>query len=348
LNFYQILNKYIKKKKILLDNYAILVFKKQSIMNTNIDKSTNTKNKLTSKSSKSSKKDPIKICINNFWQNAFDGDFFQHLLNLACDNNYEVVEDGNNADVVISSVFGNIRYPKDKTIFIIGENIRPNFRICKYSLSMDVDNYCGHNCHLPLWYCKIAWPGFKYKVEKTITSHNREGHGYIPLSSLTAKRKLLNKRNKFCALIAGNPEILRVNMFMFLNTYYKKVDGFGPLFGSIAQESKFEILQDYKFCLCPENGIYPGYITEKLIEAWFSGTIPIWSGHNFTGSGINEKAFVNYQNFNDMREFIIRIINLDQNEDDYKYIYEQPLLLKSPELEPVVEFLKNSIIDIIK
>ena len=85
-----------------------------------------------------------------------------------------------------------------------------------------------------------------------------------------------------------------------------------------------------------------------MIEAWFSGTIPIWSGHNFTESAINEKAFVNYQNFNDMREFIIRIINLDQNEDDYKYVYEQPLLLKSPELEPVIEFLKNSIDDIIK
>ena len=144
-------------------------------MTINIDESTNTKKNLTSQASKSSKKDPIKICINNFWQNAFDGDFFQHVLNLACDNNYEVVEDGNNADVVISSVFGNIRYPKDKTIFIIGENIRPNYRICKYSLSMDVDNYCGHNCYLPLWYSKIAWPGFKCKVEKTITSHNREG-----------------------------------------------------------------------------------------------------------------------------------------------------------------------------
>lgn len=139
-----------------------------------------------------------------------------------------------------------------------------------------------------------------------------------------------------------------MNIFIFLNNYYKKVDGFGPLFGSIAKESKFEILEDYKFCLCPENGIYPGYITEKLIEAWFSGTIPIWSGSNFSGSGINEKAFVNYQNFNDMRKFLTRIINLDQNENDYKYIYEQPLLLKSPEIEPVVEFLKNSIDDIIK
>ena len=56
----------------------------------------------------------LKICIVNFSQNAFKGDFFEFLLNHATDQNYEFVKDGNNADVVLSSVFGNTKYQKEK------------------------------------------------------------------------------------------------------------------------------------------------------------------------------------------------------------------------------------------
>ena len=61
----------------------------------------------------------LKICKINFWPTAFDGDFFEFLLKQATDGKYEFVEDGNNADVVISSVFGKVQYPKEKTIFFI-------------------------------------------------------------------------------------------------------------------------------------------------------------------------------------------------------------------------------------
>jgi hypothetical protein len=42
--------------------------------------------------------------------------------------------------------------------------------------------------------------------------------------------------------------------------------------------SKFEVLQRYKFCLCFENMAMNGYITEKLFDCLYAGTIPLYLG----------------------------------------------------------------------
>ncbi len=293
----------------------------------------------------------IKICIVNFWERAFKkGDFYEYLLNQALGDKYEIIEDGNNADVVISSVFGDAKFPREKTIFIIGESIRPNFLRCKYALSHDQDSYYGYNCYLPIWYNKIAWPGFEFISQKKFKNHPHEqdGYGYISLDSLISKRRLNpgNNKKKFCAIIAANPEALRINLYAFINKVYKKVDGYGPMFGKIAATPKATILQEYKFCLCPENSFYPGYITEKLIEAWYSGTIPIWSGSLSSKRIFNQNAFLNYQKFNEMDKFIQNIIRIDQNDEEYTDIFEQPLLLKKPDIKIVINFLRRAILNI--
>ena len=43
-------------------------------------------------------------------------------------------------------------------------------------------------------------------------------------------------------------------------------------------ESKFEVLQNYEFCLCFENMRMDGYITEKLFDCLYAGTIPLYLG----------------------------------------------------------------------
>jgi hypothetical protein len=42
--------------------------------------------------------------------------------------------------------------------------------------------------------------------------------------------------------------------------------------------SKFEVLQRYAFCLCFENIAMNGYITEKLFDCLYAGTIPLYLG----------------------------------------------------------------------
>jgi len=43
-------------------------------------------------------------------------------------------------------------------------------------------------------------------------------------------------------------------------------------------ENKIETISNYKFCICAENVEYDGYVTEKIIDCFIAGTIPIYFG----------------------------------------------------------------------
>lgn len=286
----------------------------------------------------------IKVCPINFWDKAFRNDFFHYLLNLATDGSVEYVNTIEGADIVFSSIFGKTPSPREKTILYVGENVRPNFLTCRYSLSFDTDPWGGANCFLPFWYSRLAWPGFSYVNER---EDGINTHGYeelIPIDALLRPRKapsnLVSRR--FCCSVAGNPEPLRLNLYMALNQY-KKVDGYGKLFNKPLFASKFDILRNYKFCLCPENSYFKSYITEKVFDAWHGGTIPIWYGPNEAACGLNTSAFLNYATHLNISALIKDVIRLDSNHEDYLQTYAQQLLTKAPEIEPVVHFLASAI-----
>ena len=150
----------------------------------------------------------MKLCVVNFWEGAFDGDFFDFFFS-SCFADLTYTTNPHEADLVVTSVFGNVQTDPAKTISYIGENIRPSYIGYSHSLSFDYDTYGGRNVRLPLWYSRLAWDGFTEKPRR-VGSNN---HGYeplIPIKPLLQPRKLdMTKKDKFCALIAGNPEGLR-------------------------------------------------------------------------------------------------------------------------------------------
>jgi hypothetical protein len=280
-----------------------------------------------------------KLCVVNFWEGAFDGDFFDFFFN-ACFDSVIYTNNPHDADLIITSVFGNVATDPAKTLAYIGENIRPNFIGYNHSLSFDWDNYGGRNHRLPLWYSRLAWDGFEQKPRKD----NMHNHGYeqlIPIKPLTQRRKLdIASKDKFCALIANNPEGLRINLYNSISKY-KQVDGYGNMFGNPLRKSKFAILPEYRFCLCPENSIYDGYITEKLIDAYAGLTVPVYSGDASVAEDFNYMAFLNYQEFKDMNRFVEYVRGWDGNQEMYKHTYEQPLLTKEPSLDGAIAFVRS-------
>jgi hypothetical protein len=280
-----------------------------------------------------------KICVVNFWEGAFDGDFFDFFFR-ACFPDLTYTDSPHDADLVVTSVFGNVYTDPAKTLAFIGENIRPSFVGYGHSLSFDYDTYGGRNFRLPLWYARLAWDGFEQKRRQD----NHNNHGYeqlIPIKRLTQRRPLdIKGKDKFCALIANNPEGLRINLYHSISQY-KQVDGYGNMFRNPLRKSKFAILPEYKFCLCPENSIYDGYITEKLIDAYAGLTVPLYSGDISVDSDFNPLAFLNYQNAKDMDWFVESISFFDKNLDTYQHIYEQPLLLEEPKLDDAINFVRS-------
>jgi hypothetical protein len=280
-----------------------------------------------------------KVCVVNFWDGAFDGDFFEFFFHTAF-GGIDYVLSPYEADVIISSVFGHTQTDPKKTIMYIGENVRPNYLGYNHSLSFDYDSYGGRNFRLPLWWSRLAWDGFVQKPRKP----NAHNHGYeqlLDIKSLMQPRKLdMSIKDKFCAMIAGNPEGLRVNLFNSVSQY-KPIDGYGLMFGNSLRKSKFAVLPEYKFCLCPENSVYDGYVTEKLIDAYAGLAVPLYSGDMSVKEDFNTKAFINYQDFKRTEIFLHDISWFDTDFGLYKDMYEQPLLLKEPNLDDAIQFVRS-------
>jgi hypothetical protein len=92
--------------------------------------------------------------------------------------------------------------------------------------------------------------------------------------------------------------------------------------------SKLAWLPKYKFNICFENSSYPGYVTEKLYEAYIGNTIPIYWGSSTIEVDFNPKAFLNWFDYGSDDALIEAVIELDNNEDKYLEMYMQPLFTK--------------------
>ncbi|MDR3417027.1 MAG: glycosyltransferase family 10 [Nevskia sp.] len=291
----------------------------------------------------------LRICFVNFWDGAFsaanDTGFLPYVFTEAF-GGLEITEDVAAADVVISSVFGRTPTPPEKTIQYIGENLRPNLARYRFTLSFDHDTYGGRNFRLPLWWWRLDWPGYGARRRQRPAPAGSHPHGYeelIPIDALLRPRPPAPlRRPGFCALIASNPEPLRCNLFLALQSL-GEVTGYGPMFGKPLHRSKFEVLPDFRFCLCPENGIYPGYHTEKLVDAWYGGCIPLYSGDRLLHHDFNSAAQLNYQDYLETGRFLAAVKRLETDPEAFAEVYAQPLLLQRPSLEPLFHFLRQAV-----
>ena len=64
-------------------------------------------------------------------------------------------------------------------------------------------------------------------------------------------------------------------------------------------DDKISTVGNYRFALCFENCIYPGYLTEKIFDCFFAGTIPIYLGAPDVQELIPNQCFIDFREFND-------------------------------------------------
>jgi len=81
-------------------------------------------------------------------------------------------------------------------------------------------------------------------------------------------------------------------------------------------DSKFEVLSQYKFCLCFENMNMDGYMTEKLFDCLYVGVIPLYWGAHDVGRWVPEKAYIDVSLFSGWGEIEEYIRSLSQSEID--------------------------------
>jgi hypothetical protein len=124
------------------------------------------------------------------------------------------------------------------------------------------------------------------------------------------------------------------------------ITGKGPA-QSRQQTPKREILSNCAFALCPENRLYPGYITEKIPEALASGSYPLGWYLNGLNRSFDQDGHLN------IAELEAHGISADGSlakSIDERYIHlckegSPPLIDQVPSLEPIIELLERAVLD---
>jgi hypothetical protein len=244
-----------------------------------------------------------------------------------------------NPDLLVYSVFGNSHLNYNcKKIFWTGENVRPDFSHCDLALTFDYNDDDRH-FRLPL-YALTYWE-FQHLMS--------EREEVIPA--------------KFCAFMYGNLHqgtngwgnfqdgvVKRVDIFNKLSKY-KKVDSCGSANNNIGfmvprgGEHKIDFLKSYKFTFAIENTSNPGYVTEKIIEPFFSNSVPIYWGSDRIHEEFNRESFINCHDFKSNDDIVEFIVELDKNPDLYQKMKKSPFIASHNEhldFSRVINFIRNN------
>jgi len=282
----------------------------------------------------------MKLSFLDFWQYPVsfqsNNNFLYYLL-LECFEDVELV-DPEDAELIIFSCFGNdhTRFNHCKKVFYTGENIRPSSKKSNYSLSFDYDDYEGKNIRLPLWLMYIDW-------FKKGTYGNPEY--LIPESYLYNQNEFSGKsKNKFCSTVFSALYEMRTKAVEKLSQY-KSVAVYGkyglPL--HYGEKNKLNAISDYKFSLCFENSIQPGYFTEKLLHAKVAGTIPLYYSDSTFVSDFNPKCCLNLHEIG-LDSLYEKVIEIDNDQNLYNQILNEPLFNEKVSLDPFIKQITKNVI----
>lgn len=218
-------------------------------------------------------------------------------------------------------------------IFYSAENHRPPPGAWDAYLTFDTYDFSGKNAYFPLWWL----------TSTDLLGLNKSPFLGRPLTIeelITKRRPDLSGRTRFCAVFAGKAWPFRMHAINEL-TKIEKVDVFGDLSrNQIATKS--EIGGNYRFILCFENDVYPGYVTEKLPEAWATGAIPLYWGEDRAKS-FNEMSYINLNQMKSFSHFLDRVAHLNNDKVAWSHMASQPLINERPDLGQAISIIRRAL-----
>lgn len=255
----------------------------------------------------------IKIWFTDFWPEWNYEDFITPILK----KHFEVVLDKNNPDVLFHSIFNRMSDTpnyKCKKILYLGENQRASQHTSDYTISFDPHNET--NFRLPLWQVyMLLRPELKDRL------YNRLNYAE-------------GQFERWCAFTVSNPSnFMRIGAYQYLNQY-KHVHSYGKVMTNdfslqrISAEGKywrdvkdeFFLKHPHKFMIAYENTPFRYYCTEKLMDAFLVGAMPIYWGDTRVGEDWNEEAFINVT-----KQEIDIVKNFDRDWKRFEEMYKQPV-----------------------
>jgi hypothetical protein len=233
---------------------------------------------------------------------------------------------------------------KPLTLFHTAENYRHDFWAADYSISFDLAVSSSAHFRLPYWMEMIDWS------HEGVTGNENPRYG----SLLNIERlmqplgRTYQEKNWRALFLSSHLREPRKTLLQVLKRHMS-VECRGPFFDLGIQNHhqsgflKKELLKNFAVNLCPENGLYPGYYSEKIPEAFYADCLPIsWTDSNVSVD-FNPDAFINLAPLTSSNfEELSAIVESAKNSEKYA---SQHLLKVSPSILPFQEFIKRMIQD---
>jgi hypothetical protein len=116
---------------------------------------------------------------------------------------------------------------------------------------------------------------------------------------------------------------------------YKMIDHGGKYNNNVGGRviNKIKFLSQYKFSIAMENSEADGYLSEKILDSFLAGTIPIYFGDYMMDEFINPKSFILIRNRNDLKEKIEYIKKIDNDDKLYEKILKEKIFVDNDFIE---------------
>lgn len=219
------------------------------------------------------------------------------------------------------------------------ENTRPDWSKHDFCIGSDLAISSPSYHRFTYWQVVLAWPQLK---ERGVT-YSRFGHLLEIERLLQPLGSAFLSRNRQAIILCGHLTEPRASLMDAVGKQVR-IDGFGTAFGKSKHHNKSgfkksEKLSEYSFNLCPENGLHPGYYTEKIPEAFYAGCLPLTWTDPMVSHDFNPDAFVNF--FDGSSEGFESIAERLHDDRLLEGFADQPLLRERPSVEPLYEFLER-------
>ena len=238
-------------------------------------------------------------------------------------------------DYVVFSEFGGQNYDIENKIncvklFLSIENRDPNFANTDYAIGIHYidkeDRY-------------FRKPTETHQLSAIQTVYN-----------VTKVKNIDVSKKKFCAWVVSNGGGRVRNLFYDKLSEYKVVDSGGHFRNNVGGSvgNKIEFLSHYKFSICMENSKTQGYISEKLVDCFEAGTIPIYYGDDTVLELLNSKSYIHIKNEDEFEEKIELIKKIDNNDTLYQEIIREKIVIDDSRYARELQKYKDFIYHIIE
>jgi hypothetical protein len=89
--------------------------------------------------------------------------------------------------------------------------------------------------------------------------------------------------------------------------------------------AKRRLMSECRFSLALENSSHPGYVTEKIADAFLARSVPIYWGDPLVSQEFNPAAFIHARDFESHSALVDHILELDRDEDRMLAILNAPV-----------------------